>query len=260
MGGSARSLLVLLLGEYVWPGDGELSTRRAVEALGQLDVGETAARQALRRLAAEDWLEPTGTRGRWRLGSEANRVLPEGKARFGRASRRAPSWDGHWRLVRTSIPEQRRELRHQLRTALGFQGFGSLGGGWWISADRAAEERAQAILERLGITEAASFVAASGALGPSPIELVADVWDLSEARARFEKLLAEYSTAAPNDDAETFVIYTRLVNDWRRALAVDPQLPTELLPTDWPGHDAQALLNERYAQWHPAAAAWWAGR
>lgn len=257
---SARSLVVLLLGEYVWPAGGDLRARTAVEALGLLGVGETAARQAVRRLAAEDWLEPTGTRGCWRIGAEGQRVLAESKPRFGRASRVAPSWDEHWLLVRTTVPEQRRELRHQLRTALGFQGFGSLGGGWWISADRSAEDRAKAVLERLGIAEATSFVATSGALGPSPAALVAEVWNLSEARSRFDKLIGEFSHAAPSTDTETFIAYTQLVDAWRRALAVDPQLPAELLPTDWPGHAAQALLNERYARWHPTAAAWWAAR
>lgn len=257
---SARSLLVLLLGEYVLPSDGELRARAAVEAMAQLDVGEPAVRQALRRLGADGWLEPTGTRGAWRLGTEARRVLAEGKSRFGRASRRVPKWDGRWQLVRTSVPEQRRELRHQLRVALGFQGFGSLGGGWWISADADAQERARAVLERLGVREAASFVASPGSLGPSPTELVADVWNLAEARSRYEKLLGEFSTADPQSDEATFAIYTRLVNEWRRALAVDPQLPAELLPADWPGHEARALLNERYGQWHPTAAAWWAAR
>ena len=39
------------------------------------------------------------------------------------------------------MPEQRREVRHQLRTQLAWAGFGSLGGGLWISphVEREAE-------------------------------------------------------------------------------------------------------------------------
>ena len=59
------------------------------------------------------------------------------------------SWDGRWLLLVLRVPEQRRELRHRLTTQLAWAGFGSLGGGLWITphVDREvlvdAEEPAQ---------------------------------------------------------------------------------------------------------------------
>ena len=59
------------------------------------------------------------------------------------------SWDGRWLLLVLRVPEQRRELRHQLTTQLAWAGFGSLGNGLWITphVDRealiSAEEPAQ---------------------------------------------------------------------------------------------------------------------
>ena len=52
-------------------------------------------------------------------------------------------WDGRWLLVALRVPEERREVRHQLRTRLAWAGFGSLGGGLWISphVEREAELR-----------------------------------------------------------------------------------------------------------------------
>lgn len=262
MGGtaSARSLLVLLLGEYVLPAGGTLRTRQTVEGLAALGVAEPAARQALRRLSADGWLVSTGARGEWSVGDPALRLLAEGKRRFGRASHPTPDWDGAWLLVRTTVPEARRELRHQLRSALAFQGLGSLGQGWWVSADVSVEPVVAEVLDRLGV-EATSFRAAAGDIGLGPTELVAEAWDLGDARARYEKLLGEYRSAAPDDDAaDVFAVYTSLVDGWRRALAVDPQLPRQLLPSDWPGHDARDLVNDRYSRWHDRAADWWAGR
>lgn len=252
---SARSLLVLVLGEYVLPTGGSIRTRQAVTGLGRLAISEPAVRQALRRLANEGWLDPA-TRGTWFVGEPARRLLSEGKRRFGRASRAPASWDGRWLLVRTTVPESQRQLRHLLRSALAFQGFGSLGQGWWLSADLGAEDSARAVLERLGVA-ARSFVATTGDIGGDAQQLVDEAWDLAEAGARYDKLLAEYRTAHPDADDEVFAVYTRLVDQWRRALAVDPQLPPELLPRDWPGQEARDLLNDRYSRWHQTASSWW---
>lgn len=252
---SARSLLVLVLGEYVLPAGGKVRTRQAVAGLTRLAVSEPAVRQALRRLAKEGWLEPA-TRGTWVVGKPARRFLDEGKSRFGRASRTPAPWDGRWLLLRTTVPESQRRLRHLLRLALAFQGFGSLGQGWWLSADLAAEDSAQAVLKRLGVA-ARSFVATTGGIGGDDQQLVDEAWDLAEARARYDKLLAEYRTAQPDTDDEVFAVYTRLVDEWRRALAVDPQLPSELLPPGWSGHEARVVLNERYSRWHERASLWW---
>ena len=52
-------------------------------------------------------------------------------------------WEGRWLLVVLRVPEERREVRHQVRTRLAWAGFGSLGGGLWISphVEREAELR-----------------------------------------------------------------------------------------------------------------------
>ncbi|MDQ3787190.1 MAG: PaaX family transcriptional regulator, partial [Actinomycetota bacterium] len=68
-GGSARSLLTTLLGEYVLPSDAPVWTSTLVDVLALFDVEEKAARQALARTAAEGWLrsDRVGRRVRWSL-------------------------------------------------------------------------------------------------------------------------------------------------------------------------------------------------
>src|SRR5215208_107911 len=55
-------------------------------------------------------------------------------------------WEGHWLLVVLRVPEERREIRHRMRTRLAWAGFGSIGGGLWISphVEREAGLRAMA--------------------------------------------------------------------------------------------------------------------
>src|SRR3954447_21387842 len=139
---AARSVLLTLLGEYVLPARAGVWQETLIGALGTMDYKPQAARQALARSVAAGWLttERHGRRSRMRLTAETAAMLRTGAERiygFG-----APSeWDGRWLLVTLRVPEQRRELRHQLRTRLAWAGFGSLGGGLWISphAEREAE-------------------------------------------------------------------------------------------------------------------------
>ena len=47
------------------------------------------------------------------------------------------------------------------------------------------------------------------------------------------------------DDEQAFAARSRLVHEWRKFLFLDPGLPRELLPGDWPGDRAAELLRRR---------------
>ena len=66
---SARSVLFTVLGELVLPTGGEAWTSAFIDVFGRLGVEEKAARQALMRTAADNWLssERVGRRTVWRL-------------------------------------------------------------------------------------------------------------------------------------------------------------------------------------------------
>src|SRR3954468_22657368 len=139
---AARSVLLTLLGEYVLPARTGVWQETLISALGTMDYKTQAARQALARSVSAGWLttERRGRRSRMRLTGETSAMLRTGADRiYGFGAPRA--WDGRWLLVTLRVPEQRREVRHQLRTQLAWAGFGSLGGGLWISphAEREAE-------------------------------------------------------------------------------------------------------------------------
>ena len=54
---SARSLLLTVLGEFVLPTGHPVWTATLIELLGELDVAEKAARQAIMRTADSGWIE-----------------------------------------------------------------------------------------------------------------------------------------------------------------------------------------------------------
>ncbi|HEU5471639.1 MAG TPA: PaaX family transcriptional regulator C-terminal domain-containing protein [Actinophytocola sp.] len=258
-GGSARSLLMTILGEFVLPRDEPAWTATLVDALGMFDVEEKSARQALARIAAEGWLrsDRVGRRVRWTLTGPGRRLLIEGAERiyaFGSGER---NWDGRWLIVLVSVPEAQRDLRHKLRTRLSWAGFGSPAPGVWITPRPEAEADAKLILDELALSsQAMSFVAGYGALGEEQ-EMVAAAWDLGDVADRYRDFINEFAPLTPTAPPQIFRAQTRLVHEWRRFPFLDPQLPAELLPPNWIGTTATTLFTHRHTQWRTPAREHW---
>lgn len=259
-GGSARSLLTTVLGEFVLPADRPVWTATLVDVLALFGVEEKAARQALARTAAEGWLrsDRVGRRVRWSLTEPGRRLLAEGAERiygFGSGGRR---WDGRWLVLLVSVPESLRELRHKLRTRLSWAGFGSPAPGVWVTPHPRAEADAKLILDELDLSgQAISFLANYGALGQER-DLVASAWNLAEVAARYDAFVAEFADLTPDPPDGVLRAQTLLVHEWRRFPFLDPQLPAELLPAKWSGTTATALFTEKHTCWRDPARKRWA--
>src|SRR4051795_12267352 len=163
---AARSVLLTMLGEYVLPASGGAWQESLIGALGTLGYKTHAARQALARSVTAGWLatERHGRRSRVRLTPETAEMLRSGATRiysFGEAW----EWDGRWLLVVLRVPEERREVRHRMRTRLAWAGFGSLGGGLWISPHVEREAELRDLAGDGSVAELLSFRAELGELG-----------------------------------------------------------------------------------------------
>jgi phenylacetic acid degradation operon negative regulatory protein len=256
-GGSARSLLTTVLGEFVLPFSRPVWTATLVEVLALFGVEEKAARQALARTAAEGWLrsDRVGRRVRWSLTRPGRRLLAEGAARiygFGSGERR---WDGQWLVLLVSVPETMRDLRHKLRTRLSWAGFGSPTAGVWITPHPEAEADAKLILDELDLS-AMSFLANYGALGEER-DMVASAWDLAEVADRYDAFIAEFADLTPDTPDAVLRAQTLLVHEWRRFPFLDPQLPADLLPPKWSGTTATTLFNDKHIRWRTPAQDRW---
>ena len=76
----------------------------------------------------------------------------------------------------------------------------------------------------------------------APAELAGQLWDLRSWARTGHRLLAEMSEAA--DVPARFVVAAAIV----RHLLIDPVLPSELLPADWPGARLRAAYNDFAAE------------
>lgn len=258
--GSARSLLMTVLGEFVLPHDRPVWTSALVGALATFGIEEKSARQALARTAAEGWLvaEKVGRRVRWSLTPPARRLLTEGAERIYGFGCRERRWDGTWLVLLVSVPEAKRDLRHRLRTRLSWAGFGSPDPGVWITSDTTREDEAFGVLTELGLgADAMSFKATYGAVG-SEEAMVSRAWDLTDLDQRYEGFIGEFGTLCPSPGDPVFRAQTWLVHEWRRFPFLDPRLPRELLPRNFSGVKAAELFHRKHAEWRSGAQRHWA--
>ncbi len=246
---AARSLLLTVLGEYVYPRDSGIWQESLVRALVTLDYTEQAARQAVARSTREGWLETerVGRRARLTLSDSTTALVDTGSERiysFGEPQ----SWDGRWLMIVLRVAEENRSVRHQLRSSLAWAGFGSLGGGIWLTPHVGREREVAATIERQPHATAISFISELGAIG-DPHEIVAGAWDLDAVREQYSEFIGRFSRSRPTQPAACFREMTLMVHAWRKFPFLDPDLPESLIPPSWPRARAHALFADRHERW-----------
>jgi len=255
---AARSLLLTVLGEYVLPRPEGVWHQTLVAALVSLGYTQQAARQALARSTRDGWLcaERRGRRARMTLSDATDELLRTGAERiysFGQPWR----WDGRWLIVVLRVPEERRAVRHQLRSRLAWTGLGSLGGGVWLTPHVERERELAAAIAQEPAADARSFVAELGTMG-DPQALVADAWDLDAVRAQYAAFIDDFARVRALSPEACFRQQTLLVHAWRRFPFLDPDLPAQLLPSGWPRQRAHELFAGRHERWRERATEYFA--
>jgi phenylacetic acid degradation operon negative regulatory protein len=250
---AARSLLLTILGEFVLPRREPVWQETLVSTLASLGYTQPAARRAVSRSRTDGWLiaQRHGRRARMSLSDETAELLSTGAARiysFGDSW----EWDGRWLVLVLRVPEQRREVRHQLRSQLAWAGLGSLGGGVWLTPHVEREAELAAVIREAPAADATSFVAELGAMG-DPRSVAAAAWDLDEVSEHYQRFIEDFENVRPTSPAACFRMQALLVHAWRKFPFLDPDLPSQFLPQRWPRERAHQLFADRHARWAPAA-------
>lgn len=227
--GSTTSLLRTLIGVHLRPLGGEISSAALVRLAGDLDIPPAQARTAITRLKQKGLLLAAPER-RYALNPAATGMLERGDRRIFAVRSMTP--DEQWMLISATIPEARRDLRHQLRRRLLFLGAGSVAPGLWILPGHLQDE-AEELLGEIGARRYATLFRTTDPVPARPLaEAVADWWDLTALRAEHERFLASVDAL---DLTRPFAAHLRLIDSWRVLPYIDPGLPAALLPADWPG-------------------------
>ncbi|MFP5309509.1 MAG: 1,2-phenylacetyl-CoA epoxidase subunit PaaA [Actinomycetes bacterium] len=259
-GPSARSLLLTVLGDLVLPSGGRAWLGALGSAMEALDVPPATTRQALRRLVAQDLVatEKHGRLAAYHLSATGRRRLEEAAERI--YLRRPLVWDGRWRMLTYSFPEEHRASRDALRRELAWLGYGSLGTGTFVCPWDLGTRLDEVLAKHQVVGQVETFTSEHDG---DDAALAGRAYDLSELRAAHAEFLATWTPvrdATPLDGPDRDTALRRrleLVHAWRKFLFLDPGLPPELLPSDWLGDAAGALFLDLYARLEaPAWAAW----
>jgi len=249
-----NSFIFTLFGDFVHQA-GEVNDALWVGTLVRLmasfGLSEQAVRQGISRMTRQGWLLPS------RQGNRAfYAVTPHGRRRIEELSPRiygaAPPWDGKWRMLTYNVRESSRERRDKLRKDLTVLGWAPLSASTWISPMNALEAAREAAEINGILGEIELFVSKNE--GPrTDRELLEYCWNLPQIAQAYRGFLEHYAPRLERElakaaltDEDAFVERLRLVYDFRKFAYLDPGLPTELLPADWPGIQAASLFRNYY--------------
>lgn len=228
--GSTTSLLRTIVGTSVRRLGGWIAVAHLVELAGTAGLPEPRTRTALARIKAKGLLEAQSRDGvpGYAIAADAVPMLDRGDRRIFRP--RAMADEDRWCLLSYSVPEQNRDLRHQLRRRLTWIGCGAVSPALWICPEYLTAE-VEEILADLGLRANATVFLAE-IRGEAE---VARWWDLTSIRARHDAFLDAVTTPGPRPE-DAYRAWIHGLDSWRIIPYVDPGLPARLLPADWPGH------------------------
>jgi phenylacetic acid degradation operon negative regulatory protein len=242
-----RSLVVDLYGDYVRYRGGEIGLQELIKLMAPFGVSEQSARMTVSRLKKEDWLyaRRVGRYSYYSLTPRAFRLLDEGRERI--FTRSEDDWSGGWYMVIYKVSESERKMRERLRQILAWLGFGAFAPSTWVSVRDRFDELTKEMAEE-GIEASIDMLTVRTAGIEQDRDFAARCWNLGAIDARYREFMEEHRGLGDESASEekAFISRVRLVDDYRRFVHIDPDLPPPLLPAGWSGHAAHEMFLGLY--------------
>ncbi|MEP9408393.1 phenylacetic acid degradation operon negative regulatory protein PaaX [Peribacillus frigoritolerans] len=255
MGTNTQSMIFTIYGDYIRNYGSKIWIGSLIRLLKEFGHNEQGVRVAVSRMVKQGWIqsEKQGNKSYYFLTDRGVQRMDEAANRIYKM--KPNEWDGKWRILMYTIPEDKRQLRDDLRKELLWSGFGSFSSGCWISPND-LEKQINRLIEKYDIDEYVDFFI-SEYKGPKENQsLVEKSWQLKEIENKYEEFIEKYSKQfivhqsiigrGEMSDADCFVERTNLVHEYRKFLFIDPGLPKELLPSKWNGNHAALLFSQYY--------------
>lgn len=247
----AGSLITTVFGDSIAPRGGTVWLGSLIEVMQDFGISERLVRTSVFRLAKDGWLQSTqiGRRSYYSL-------TDEGHERFQQATHKiygepATTWSGEWCLIILAdlVPAVKENVRKELR----WLGFGALSAGVLAHPTPDLADL-DATLRRLGVSDDLIVMRGMTVLNePSIRKLARSGWNIDDIDSRyasfverFRPLIAACGKGSDVKPQTAFLIRTLLIQEYRKVLLRDPQLPAELLPANWHGSAAYQLCRNLY--------------
>lgn len=251
-GREPQYLLVTLLGDYWFGRQEKIPSSALVSLLAEFDVTESSARQAMRRLTNRGLLvqDKVGRTTYYGIPERMTESTVARRRRVLRFGTEFTDWDGNWTVVSFSIPEKDRDVRRLLRNGLRDLKFGLLNDAIWVSPHHRSDQ-ATALLDELDVADA-SVMRAKILARPGREQSYVDVFDLRQLELDYQAFIDRYEpmidkvVAGQIAPSDALVLRTEVMSEWLQFRQVDPSLPAELLPADWPRSQAREVAYRIY--------------
>ncbi|MBU8908219.1 PaaX family transcriptional regulator [Desertibacillus haloalkaliphilus] len=246
-----RSLMYTLYGEYIQYYGGEIWVGSLIQLMSKFGISESSVRGAIFRMVQKDLLQvrKIGNKSYYTVTEIGNRRVEDGVKRV--YSIKNHYWDGYWRILTYSIPEEKRELRNQIRTELNWTGLGMIANSTWISPNP-VENQVLEMIQTYGLQEYTTLFTSCSILTHDNEDIISKGWDLDSIAREYDSFIDKYrpifeelrEKGLNNEltDEECFVKRTELVHEYRKFLFKDPSFPSQLLPDNWSGTKASELF------------------
>ncbi|MDH3533321.1 MAG: phenylacetic acid degradation operon negative regulatory protein PaaX [Gammaproteobacteria bacterium] len=245
------SLITTVFGDSIAPRGGTVWLGSLITVMEEFGISERLVRTSVFRLVQDGWLQAT------QIGRRSYYSLTDaGRERFEQATHKIygepdTTWDRNWCMV--LLGDLDADAKDLMRKELGWLGFGALASGVLAhpSPDMADVDLT---LRRLGVAD--DVIVMSGVTirnEPGMRRLAEEGWNLADIDRRYESfvkrfrpLITAYGKNAEIAPKTAFLVRTLLIQEYRKVMLRDPQLPAELLPAGWHGTAAYQLCRNLY--------------
>lgn len=246
-----RSLMFTLYGDFIQYYGGEVWIGSLIRMMAEFGISESSVRGATLRMVQQDLFQVrrVGNKSYYSLTDKGKRRIEDGVRRV--YSIKSHKWDGFWRILTYSMPEEKRDLRNQVRKELSWTGFGMISNSTWVSPNP-LERQILEMIETYELKEYAMLFSSSALLSHDQQYIIDKGWNLQSIQEDYNSFIETYRPKYEllkervwNDsltNLEAFLERTYLVHYYRKFLFNDPGFPQDLLPHDWNGYEARDLF------------------
>ena len=251
---SGTSLIMSIFGDCIFQRGGVISLASLIQLMEVFGFNERSVRTAVFRLSQNDWLSSE------KIGRTSYyRITDVSRERFTTAHEKIyglhqGEWDHRWDLVLLSSVELGNKTL--LKKELEWLGFANISTNL-MAYPSCDQQQLQNLLFNLKMTEQVVVFRAEALplwqeSHPTLKRMVEVNWPIEQLHQRYDKFINDFRnilSLIEDDDfdaLQAFQIRILLIHQYRRILLKDPNLPLELLPSDWLALTARNLTSNVY--------------
>ena len=244
------SVVITIFGDAVQPRGGTVAMSDLQDLLGAMQVESGALRTAMSRLAKEGWVtrEKRGRHSFYKLSKAGEKTfVPAAEKIY-----RGPDAHSAQELIIAVGPDELGKAREKQNGLLEALGGTRLRNGVALFAQ--IDKQIEAQLAK------SEFLILPATIDTLP-DWVSEQLGIEDLAKEFEALSMRIKPLQEHvskfDALQAMVVRTLLIHDWRRLALRQPDLPTHLLPSNWPGQACQERVRSLYRNLLEQSENWW---